>query len=219
MSIAPKRRLSLLIDKHIAPLLAAKGFERDRDVFVCDKQSMQWLIELQRSKWNSSGQIDFTFSIGVYVPGLFSTYSGRLEFETRSAPTCCIHGRIGMLDPDHFDSWWSLSREECSEQFDDSIRQSIIDKLVRIAFPFLARFESLNDVAEFLVSARKPLDKTVFPQSHAIAFAYAAILYQRLGLPKEQMTALARAEEEARGSPVEEIVGALCLRMASRDEV
>jgi hypothetical protein len=102
--------------------------------------------------------------------------------------------------------WWDLTSAG-SETFDDSsIGEDIVCRLQDHVIPFLNRFRAPGDVLQYLGSPRANDEKSVWPQSDAVAFCYASIIASSLGRSEEKAAYLQTAIVAAHGSPIENVV-------------
>lgn len=72
-------RFAEFLGSWVTPTLRSLGFKKRGMTYRKDLDECSWFANIQRSRWNSDGVTRFTLNIGVYVPGVFSTYSGLEE--------------------------------------------------------------------------------------------------------------------------------------------
>src|SRR5437867_543938 len=101
-------RLASVVKSGLTDTLKQLGFRKRGVVYRQEVDGLQWLIDVQKSGFNSKEKASFTLNLGVFVPGLWALYSGRSEPAAPQVPDCCIYGRVGQLTPDKRDHWWDL---------------------------------------------------------------------------------------------------------------
>ena len=51
-------------------LLKAHGFKKKVYNFERKLESLSWMLNFQKSKWNTKDKCEFTVNCGIYVPGV-----------------------------------------------------------------------------------------------------------------------------------------------------
>jgi hypothetical protein len=208
-------RLNAILRHRLTPMLRAHGFRRSRNTYARQLQHLRWIVEIQRSSWNSEDQAEFTVECGVYVPGLMGIYGDRAEPESIDVTWCCLRQRLGSLSPERRDVWWRLRADDDAVVVDARIAEDIVTRMGRDAVPFLQRFVTPRDVAEFLTAPRSEEDRMVSPIAKSICLAYAAILSSMGGDVEAASVALDAAVAASRRKPNEEFLRRLRDRLLS----
>lgn len=178
------KRLNLILKDYISPFLREFGFRKKKLNYSCAINEVKWLINVQRSKFNDQSKSEFTLNVGVYVPGVWSTYAtyekAKIEPLNPTLRECSFHERIAVLTNEKEDIWWKL-RADDSDEVDNEIAQDLLDKIKNAAIPFFNKFNSSLEVAEFLSSDLSKEYKYVHPLAKSVRLAYAGIIYFNLG--------------------------------------
>src|SRR5262249_1318628 len=110
MSSAAERVFQRLL-RNLRPLMAANGFRRRSQNFICESPECWGVINFQKSRYSSVGHKSFTVNIAIASKRI-------LQYQGKSAnappPSYACHWaeiRIGSLMADHKDKWWTLSDE------------------------------------------------------------------------------------------------------------
>ncbi|MEZ5345226.1 MAG: DUF4304 domain-containing protein [Pyrinomonadaceae bacterium] len=69
------KRLNTISKNQVYMRLKDLGFRKNGAVYSRVTGGITWLIEVQRSQWNDQSELRFTLNVGVYVPGVWSTYA------------------------------------------------------------------------------------------------------------------------------------------------
>lgn len=198
-------RLTKILGLSITPLLKAEGFSKNRKCYHRKHETLTWVIELQKSRWNDQQQMQFTLNCGIYIPGVISTYINRSEPKNPEIPFCCITVRVGMLQQDHLDKWWTLSVDQ-DEATDQLIEQELHLAVTNNLLPFLSKFKGMDDVLSYLEKPRPESERYVSPIDEVQSRIYLAILYWLKGNQQNSQENLQAAEQAAVGKPIEEAV-------------
>lgn len=208
-------RISFVLRTGVSPLLRTNGFRKTGRVYLASRQEVTWLVQVEKSRWNSKEKAEFTLSGGIYIPGVVSRYLCKPD----PAPTkvdladCCISTRIGMLDETQCDTWWKFtgSREICDG--DRSIALDIQHRLSHDLLPFFIAYDTRRKVIEFLLqpvapkkSGYMPTASLISPQDEVGRRVYAAFLLANEGNLGQAKQVIERAVTDHRGKPGEEFV-------------
>lgn len=199
------QRIDGVLKAGLTPALRARGFRKERALYIAELGEVSWLVDIQKSRLNDPSEAQFTVNGGVYVPGVVSGYLRRPDPKTPKMPDCCLSVRIGMLDESRLDKWWKVAASDRPDA-DDEIALDVRHRVESQLLPFLERFASAASVAEFL---ERPMDRVsglVQPQSSALRHTYASLIYAKLGDNTRAGKALDQAIREAKGSPIEDFV-------------
>jgi hypothetical protein len=211
------RRLEEIVKGSLTPLLRSRGFRKEGSVYRLQRDSMTWLVDLQKSRWNDPQEAQFTLNGGVYIPGTVSVYTGRPEPEKPMIADCCLSVRVGMLDESRRDKWWKVTaRDDPRAALDESIAEDVCGHVGKLLLPFLERFRSVADVAEFLDGTADVPTKLFAPQAAAQRHAYASLIYLTMGDRTKAHREIEQAMCDAKGSPIEGVVERLREHVSSR---
>ena len=201
------QRVSAILRSGLTPLLRSHGFRKHGQVYVSERGDVLWIVDVQKSRWNDGTEAQFTINGGVYVPGVVSAYSRRPEPSIPKLVDCCLSVRIGMLDDSKLDKWWKVTASDAPEDaVDEQISTEIRDRVGNHLLPFLQRFESSVEVAEFLEGPMNSATCSVSPRSLAQRHAYASLIYLRLGNTAKARSEIDEAVREAEGTPIDEVI-------------
>lgn len=199
-------RLSRILRRWVTPLLEPYGFQRRGNVFAVRFGNMAWVVDVQLSQWGNSERTQFTLNCGVYIAGVTSVFLNREEPVNVELTDCCIHARAGMLAADKIDKWWELRMDDATAVVDRAIGEDLVYRLKEDVIPFLKQFETTASVLEFLGGRRAKEDASIWPQSSAISFCYAATIASLLGKREKMSTYLEQSLRACRGKAIEEVV-------------
>lgn len=208
------KRREAFMTRLITPILRDAGFSGGPSKFSRAEGSLQHVVEVQRSQWNTSTDRQFTLNCGVFVPGVVSVFRDAADPRVPSLGDCCMFVRVGMLAKAHLDIWWPMPGDTVDGS-DEAVREEVRVALSQLVFPFLGRFRDETAVEAFLAADPTPDLLYVEPRAPALRLSYAGLLQLKRGSEACQST-LARAAEEARNGPLAAHVGALVKRVGSR---
>ena len=156
----PTDRFVDLVDRQLAPALAAHGFDRRRAVLECDRGEVRWLVEIELAPWTTPEKICFTLSWGVDVPGLDEILGDPTPPASRPAH-CLVHGRLGEGATGVEATWFTIGPAKVSgmERVADARTARHAHHLLQTDLvPMLQRFDSIPavqaDLVEHLVKGR-----------------------------------------------------------------
>jgi len=208
------QRINGILNGGLTPLLKERGFRKEGWVYVANHGDVVWLVDVQTSRWNGKDEAQFTINGGVYVPGIVSRYSGRPEPTKPKLADCCLSVRVGMLDESRLDKWWKVKSSDIPRDvLDGGIAAEVGDCVECLILPFLQKIDSRIAVAEFLAGSTTGATKYVSPQATAQRYAYASLIYSRLGDNAKAQSEVERAMHEAKGSPIEDVISRLRERL------
>lgn len=190
------------------------GYSKHGNLYACKESELVRVIDLNKSKTSSKSEITFTLDCGIYIPGVVAFYCNKSESKLSQITDCCIHARIGLLNKNNLDKWWTL-REDDAVSVAEGIEADICNRLEMDAIPFLNRFGGPADVIQFLTAQRIRQDAHVWPQSDGIAFCLAAIVASLHGTPAQTEDLIQAAVVKNKKSPIEEVVESVRKRLTS----
>lgn len=108
------------------------------------------LIDLQSTDYSIPSELSFTFNLGVFFPEICLAEHDRLPDPPIEEWHCCPRERVGNL---FFgtDKWWTVTHDTLESELAPELTELLVDK----AIPWLAKFNTLDDV---LKNRRKQRD-------------------------------------------------------------
>jgi hypothetical protein len=108
-----------MMKSRVAPPMRELGFRGSGGKFRIVRGDFTGWADVQKSRWNTKAEVEFTFNVGVFYNLAQSHIKG-------------IWGdRIGSLLPDRRDKWWKIDSKEASE----GVHKEVIEALSRYALP------------------------------------------------------------------------------------
>lgn len=210
------KRISGILRSGLTPLLRAHEFRKCGQVYVSERGDVSWVVHVQRSRWNDETEAQFTINGGIYTPGVVGAYLGRPEPSALKLVDCCLSVRIGMLSESKFDKWWKVAASDVPEGAADKRSGSEVCSWVEsLLLPFLQRFRLPVEIAGFLGGPADSATSSVSPQSMAQRYAYASLIYLRLGEVQEARGEIEKAVREAEGTAIEQVIQRLRAQVLS----
>lgn len=172
------------------------------------------VVLLGRSRWNTKQECNFSFTVGVFVPRFYTYLTGNPDPGYPNAQSLVVALGIESI-PERPCQRTTLSwtiRLDDSLQKEARLLKRILSELEKWAIPFLARFNTISDVIDYLVSVRDNKDQCErFPTRPNDVWLpiYLAILHHLRG-----ETVLAEQELERAAGAVE--AGAYFLQQLSQ---
>jgi hypothetical protein len=151
-----RNRFRQIIREAIDPILKPLGFVKRGQVYRKQLPELWWVMDVQRSRWNTSQECDFTCNVGIHVPNVRSMYYPEYpEPELPDVPHCIINARIGALNPDReLDLWWRL-RIDDEQSVDETIKGELNKELTLFVLSFFERFRTRTDAIAYLEYLRR----------------------------------------------------------------
>ena len=221
MNTSLERRFNDVIQKALTEPLTLHGFRKRGRVFAQQFDALVWVIDVQRSRYNTREEISFTVNCGVYVPRVLNLYAGLPEPTNPTSTYCCIDVRIGMLAEEPSDKWWTM-RDETQLSEDEYTIDDVRERIIIHALPFLECFPATYEVAKFLEEPRDETDRQsrqISPYTEAMALGCAGIIRLLRGEREAAINAFARAVQSAIGTPAEEHLRILESRLLLSDSI
>lgn len=190
-------RIAMLVKRGLTGVLQPLGFRKQGAHYRRRVNGLWWVIDVQRSQWNTHEKASFAINFGIFVPGVMALFGNSSDPPEPVVPASCIQGRAGMGGRDQ---WWDLRAEDTIPAADDEIAAGMERSLREYVLPFLERFRSEGDVIDYLEAARGQKG-LLWPPSDPIRLAYLAILYHLSGDPERCRAALTEAQAAAARSP------------------
>jgi hypothetical protein len=200
-----EKTLGEVLARGVTPVLSPAGFKKSGLYYRWKKESLTWLVSVQKSRWNDASKSEFTLNGGVFVVGTVSKYSRRPEPQTPTLADCILSVRIGMFDRPPLDKWWRLTESDPADQI-SAIADDLCNRLRLELLPFLGLFKTREAVAGHLTQ-RQPLSSVPYsPQAVPLRLVYAALIHKGLGQNSLAQEVFSTAVSNARGTPIEEFV-------------
>lgn len=163
--------LKLLLDAHIAPVLAEHGFKRKKSTWNRRIDGVVHVVHFQVSKGHTPGKWEqFTIEVGVTVDVVEEALEGKLPrfFDDRH---CITIARVGSLSAVGFDKWWDLK----SERDVPAVTADVVHDLCTYCLPVLDRINSLQSVKDFIMKVDSYRPKA--PMLPYVKLGLAALCY------------------------------------------
>ncbi len=206
-------RFNSIIREAVTKPLAPHGFRKRGHVFLRQLDELAWVVDIQRSRHNTSVETAFMVECGIYVPRVLNLYGGIAEPSSPTAMSCCIRVGIEMLVGGRVDGMWALHDPPHSAVEDTQIMGDVRRLITHHALPFLECLPSTLEVAQYLEPP--PSEQRISPGTYAMALGCAGIIRLMRGEREAACAALARAVQDATGSHGEEHLRSLEQRLLS----
>lgn len=174
-----------MIKKYLTSALKEKGFKKHHFVWNKKLDDIVHVVDVQKSRWSSPGEISFTINVGVWIKQNWAICWGDDFPKVIKEVDCFPRFRIGkLLHGESLDEWWKI-REDNIEQVGSEVKSVIQNK----CFPFFEKCHSLNQISEIagdIENWKQPAER----------IAYAVLKYLD-GEKKLSEKILAELEDEA----------------------
>ncbi|KYF54890.1 hypothetical protein BE08_44020 [Sorangium cellulosum] len=117
-----------------------------------------------------------------------------------------------MLTGSRIDLWWELGDSDDADEYAKAQRD-VAMRTTDSVIPFLGRFETECQVAEFLSSTCTGADELVDPRAHAMRMAYAAVIWRKLGDADRCSACIEEAERQSKRTPLQDVIVAFASRL------
>jgi len=191
-----------ILKTFVTPSLVGAGFKQKGNIYTRHVGRIQHIVEVEPSRLNAPGESSFALGCGVYLPGLWSGFTGLPEPDEPHVVDCTIRATPGLLTTPKREQWWRLKLSDTPER-DTEIAQDVGSVVSEVVLPFLARFQESRDAAEFLSQPREKTYQQVSPYVPSMCFIYAGIIWDQLGEYDKCKDCMARAVELATGKRLE----------------
>lgn len=140
-----ERQFKNIVDIWLKPYMKDHSFKFRSRIFIRDEGEVTWLLDIQRSRWNSQNEIDFCINYGFFVPNFWSIFSKIPDPKNPKVPDCYLNRR---LEGRSKNQWWRVSGKDVAER--DRIGEEIVSLLKEQAIPFFIKFKSIKEIVLFL---------------------------------------------------------------------
>jgi len=195
-----EKRLRQILKSWIEPYLKTLGFKKRAFVYTKKLDEVWWLIDVQRSRWNTSQKCEFTVNLGVYVPGFYTVLRGE-DPKHPTVPDCVFNCRINRVLGIKEDKWWTLYADAPYPDLSDgAIGQELAEAMVGHVIPFLQRFQTRREVLNLLYEITDPKKRRAvsWPLSEVWIYTFIGVLHFMLSEFSLCCESLQRALVEAR---------------------
>jgi hypothetical protein len=117
--------------------MAASGFRRRSQNFLCETPECWGAINFQKSRYSPVDEKSFTINLAIASKRI-------LEYQGKSTsappPSYACHWaeiRIGTLMHDHKDKWWTLSNEASYASVESEVNKALSDLAIPLIKPHL----------------------------------------------------------------------------------
>jgi hypothetical protein len=128
--------IAKIIEDGVSNLLIPLGFRRKSRLFSRPRNDLLQLVQIQSSQSNSQESSSFTVNLGLWVPELDPGAAPNL-------PGAHWRQRLGLVSPEHEDTWWEAGDLATARLRAGEIAASIRDY-------GLAAMDAVPDVASLL---------------------------------------------------------------------
>lgn len=138
-----------VIKETIAPLLKGAGFMRRGNNFARVSPNFSVTANIQASKWNTQGEVEFCFNTGIYMEELFGTVYlyPKPAFPTVVSSVLQIRG----TELTNNDNWYKLTPDSNVEE----LKRRITNDISEFILPHLQQFEEVEDVIRVMEQREK----------------------------------------------------------------
>ncbi|WP_081426529.1 DUF4304 domain-containing protein [Sorangium cellulosum] len=206
-----KNRINKIIHEALSGALTPYGFKQRGDDYIRRIGDVSHVVNTQRSRWNEGNRVSFTLNCGVHVSHVTSTFRNLPEPAQPKLTDCCISVRIGMLTASRLDIWWELGDSDDTDEH-TKVQRDVAMRTTDSMIPFLGRFESEHQVADFLSSTCTGADELVDPRAQALRMAYAAVIWRKLGDADRCSACIEEAERQSKRTPLQDVIVAFASR-------
>ncbi|KYF69133.1 hypothetical protein BE15_45135 [Sorangium cellulosum] len=116
-----------------------------------------------------------------------------------------------MLTASRLDIWWELGDSDDTDEH-TKVQRDVAMRTTDSMIPFLGRFESEHQVADFLSSTCTGADELVDPRAQALRMAYAAVIWRKLGDADRCSACIEEAERQSKRTPLQDVIVAFASR-------
>ncbi len=145
------KRIDAIIREELAPLLKEVGFKKQARNFRREHSDRTDVINVQASRYNDESSAKFTVNVGVYYPTIADVSDALPVTGAPKEYDCTIHARIGALQEDRRDFWWTI--EPSSD--DAAIAKDLAQDVRDYCLPWLARMGDLDAVKDAMASKNR----------------------------------------------------------------
>jgi hypothetical protein len=120
------------------------------------------LVEIQRGRFPSPDETEFTASCGAHLEMVWLIYPDRFDVGKPQESCCLVRSRIGFLGSERLDIWWTIKIDDDNaslQRIVDDLRGRIVDQVL----PWLSQFESARAIGEYLVASAKAPGRIRYP--------------------------------------------------------
>ncbi len=93
--------------KEIHKLLKPYNFKKSGNNFYKDYSNFGQILNIQKSRWNTKDDIEFTINIGIFEPNFYQIYYNKQIPKFPKTADCIYTIRIGYLKS-NYDFWYNL---------------------------------------------------------------------------------------------------------------
>ncbi|WP_108672574.1 DUF4304 domain-containing protein [Peribacillus acanthi] len=156
--------LKQIIKDIITPLFKKNGFKKSGNNFAKVFADFTWTVNIQLSRHNSQGEVEFTINTGIYSDKLFGTLN---EWNPPSFPTekeSVLRARINEIKGES-DNWYKLNSHSDVEKLKEQLQSDIVTVLL----PYFEQFQTMNDIIKELEFRE---EQGIFENPHHITILY-----------------------------------------------
>ncbi|PZR20536.1 MAG: hypothetical protein DI539_10515 [Flavobacterium psychrophilum] len=143
----------------IVPLFKERGFRRKGQNFIRVTNDITQAANLQKSRWNHSESVRFTFNIGIYNENINKvSYNTEKSIEFPNVTDCFFQDRLGTYT--HKKDFW----HEITPKTDISKLKNDLSHDLQLLFQLFEDYTSLESMKSFIDNERQisPSTKIIF---------------------------------------------------------
>jgi hypothetical protein len=203
--------------KHIAKelhetILRPHGFKKQAYNFKRKLESLSWMLNFQKSRWNTKDKCEFTVNCGIYIPGVRSFLDENWQDpKNPSTYDSLFHARLPQLAGEE-DKWWTVRAKLFSSSTDKKVLLDIVERIRRDALPFFESLRTLEDVISFMRDTPEKFSR-VWVAAEEGRLQFCAILLRLSGRKDESLAAAREAARLVAGTRSEESFTAMLRRL------
>lgn len=115
--------------------MAASGFRRKSQNFICETPECWGVINFQKSRYSAEDEKSFTVNLAIASKSILEYYGDRTNAPPPSYACHWGEIRIGSLMPEAKDKWWRLSGEASYASIEGEVSEVLSD----LAIPLIKR--------------------------------------------------------------------------------
>ncbi|WP_342546665.1 DUF4304 domain-containing protein [Paenibacillus sp. FSL P2-0089] len=186
-----------VIKETIAPLLKGAGFMRRGNNFARVSPNFSVTANIQASKWNTQGEVEFCFNTGIYMEELFGTVYlyPKPAFPTVVSSVLQIRG----TELTNNDNWYKLTPDSNVEE----LKRRITNDISEFILPHLQQFEEVEDVIRVMEQREKA---GIYENPHHLT-----VLYRLTGDMEQAQARMTKVYNELKLESQKEFTAGLAL--------
>ncbi len=211
-----KKELSQFVNREVFGILKKYHYKKNIGNFYLEKKYFSTLIDIQKSRYTSNDEEDFTLNWSIVFP--MSAYF--YEYVPQKKPSfsrSLIGGRVAaLMEPRSLDRWWKLFTHSDKDEVDKVLKE-IEYYLTEYAIPFLEKLNTINDVIAMLESTKTKDGFYGFYPTHHNPDPFEAILYLFNGNKEQSLAIMDKIIADSKSNLYRESMGRLKIKIQNFD--